>query len=268
MNVARNGGRTFSDKRESERLMKKNVVTTDPITGLKLVSQDVIDALETNGTYLPDVKRVVFSLKTTEKVAVKNADGSEKKVPAVNKDGSEIKTKDGKTVMKTVFETKKLDNPVLVTKVWWADNTTTTVKNSEHDRIETEEIELEDGKKVTVASECSKTFGIMAAVTKRTCGIPGDDGEMIETNVGKILTDIVGSAYDQQVEEAKAKIQKAKAKEKAEAQKAKAKQPKPKKYSGKELLQLAGPILEAIAAKVAENPELLADILKGSEKGA
>lgn len=245
--------------------MKKNVVTTDYITGAKLVSQDVIDALETNGTYLPDVERVVFSLKTTEKVPVLNEDGSEKQVQAKNKDGSLLKTKDGKPVMKTVYETKKLENPVLVTRVWWADSTTTTVRNSEHDKVETEEVELENGTKVTVASECSKTFGIMAAVTKRTCGIPDEKGEMVETNVGKILSEIVESGYDQQLEDAKAKIAKAKARKNAEEQKAKAKEPKPKKYSGKELLQLAGPILEALAAKVAENPEIIADLLKARQ---
>ena len=218
--------------------MKKNVVTYDGLTGYPMVSQDVIESLETNGTYLPDVVRVVYNLQTVKRIHEKGDDG------------------------KDIIKTEVLENPILVTKVWWADNTSTTVRNSAHDKVETEEVQLEDGRTVTVATECAKEFGLMAAVTKRTCGIPDDNGEMTETNMGKIITDIVKSAYDQNLEAAKAKIQKAKRKAELEAKKAEPKKAKAKRYSYNDLTQFAGPILEAFAKKIAENPEYLQNLLK------
>lgn len=219
--------------------MKKNVITRDYLGNIS-ISKDVISSLETNGTYLPDVTRVVFNLKTDKRIHVTDEATGEKKT-----------------------ETVKLDNPVLVTKVWWADGTSTTVKNSEHDRVETEEAELEDGRKVTVATECSKTFGIMAAVTKRTCGVPDKNGEMVKTNLGKILSDIVNSAYDQNLETEKTKIKNAKRKAAAEERAQKAKEPKAKKYSINEILNLIGPILE----KAVKNPDVIknaVEALKGA----
>lgn len=218
--------------------MKKNVITRDCF-GTISISKDVIKSLETNGTYLPDVVRVVFNLKTEKR----------------------IRTKDEATG-ETKTETVKLDNPILVTKVWWADGTSTTVKNSEHDKVETEEVKLEDGRTVTVATECSKTFGIMAAVTKRTCGVPDEKGEMVNTNLGKILSDIVSTAYDQNLEAEKTKIKNAKRKEAAEKAKAEAK-PKAKKYTVKEILNLVGPILE----NAVKNPDVLKNALEAL-KGA
>ena len=219
--------------------MKKNVITRDYLGNIS-ISKDVISSLETNGTYLPDVSRVVFNLKTEKRIRVKDETTGEEKT-----------------------ETVKLDNPILVTKIWWADGTSTTVKNSEHDKVETEEVELEDGRKVTVATECSKTFGIMAAVTKRTCGVPDKNGEMINTNLGKILSDIVKSAYDQNVETEKTRIKNAKRKAAAEVRAQKAKEPKAKKYSIAEILNLIGPILE----NAAKNPDAIKnalDALKGA----
>ena len=219
--------------------MKKNVITRDYLGNIS-ISKDVISSLETNGTYLPDVSRVVFNLKTDKRIRVKDETTGEEKT-----------------------ETVKLDNPILVTKIWWADGTSTTVKNSEHDKVETEEVELEDGRKVTVATECSKTFGIMAAVTKRTCGVPDKNGEMINTNLGKILSDIVKSAYDQNVETEKTRIKNAKRKAAAEVRAQKAKEPKAKRYSIAEILNLIGPILE----NAAKNPDAIknaVEALKGA----
>lgn len=244
--------------------MRTKVVTTDWETGERVVCPDVVDSLEANGTYLPDVKRVVYSLKTTEKVKVLNEDGSEKKVPAVNRDGSELKTRKGETVEKNVWETRKLDRPILVTKVWWADGTSTTVRNSYADRVETEEVELEDGTKVEVATETAKTYGLMAAVVKRTCGVPDENGEMVDTNLGKVVAQIIKASRDQQLDDAKAKIAKSKAKKAAQekANASGAKKGKAKRYSGRKLAELAGPILEALAKKVAENPGALDSLLK------
>ena len=219
--------------------MKKNVITRDYLGNIS-ISKDVISSLETNGTYLPDVSRVVFNLKTDKRIRVKDETTGEEKT-----------------------ETVKLDNPILVTKIWWADGTSTTVKNSEHDKVETEEVELEDGRKVTVATECSTTFGSMAAVTKRTCGVPDKNGEMINTNLGKILSDIVKSAYDQNVETEKTRIKNAKRKAAAEVRAQKAKEPKAKRYSIAEILNLIGPILE----NAAKNPDALKNALNAL-KGA
>lgn len=230
--------------------MKKNVVTYDGLTGLPMVSKDVVDSLETNGTYLPDVENVVYNLQT------------EKRIPKIGEDGKRIKGADGRDV----FETVKLDNPVLVTRVWWADGTSTTVRNSAHDRIETETVDI-GGRKVVKASDCSKEFGLMAAVVKRTCGVPDDKGEMTDTNMGKIIADIVRHAFDQNVENAKSAEAKARRKAELEAKKAEPKKAKPRKYSQRDLVQMAGPILEKLAAKAAEDPDFVQKLL-GAFKGA
>ena len=220
--------------------MKKNVITRDHLGNIN-ISDDVINSLETNGTYLPDVVRVVFNLKTDKRIHSKD-----------------------ETTGKEKTEIVKLDHPVLVTKIWWADGTSTTVRNSEHDHVETEEVKLENGRTVTVATESSKTFGIMAAVTKRTCGVPDKRGEIVNANLGKILTDIVTSAYDQNLEAEKAKIKEAKRKEAATKRAEQAKAHKTKRYSYRELLDLAGGLLEKIetAAKNPSAVEALKEILR------
>lgn len=224
------------------------------MTGVVTISDDVVRSLEKNGTYLPDVERVSFKLVT------------EDRIPKTDKDGKPVLGEDGKPA----YDVRPLGRTALRTKVWWADGTTTTVRSSKHDLVETEEVEMEDGSKVTVATECSKTFGVMAAVVKRTCGVPGEDGEMVDTGVGRILTEIVEDGYDKAVEDAKARIRKAKsaeAKKKAAEAKAQPKKPRAKRWSANELLQLAGPILEALAKRVAENPSIVESIL-GADKAA
>lgn len=209
--------------------MRKNVISVSPDTGLTVIDKNVVDSLKINGTYLPDVERVLFNLKTEDRHAKIGEDGK----PVVE---------DGKTV----YETVKLANPILTTKIWWADGTTTTVKNSEHDKVETEEVDV-DGVKVTVATDCSKEAGVAMAVVKRTCGMPDEKGEIVGTGMGKILREIIADGHDQRLEEAKAKAQHAKAKTAFKA--AKPKKAKTKTYTQKDIIQLLGPLLEKLVTQ-------------------
>ena len=231
--------------------MIDKVIKTE--NGTTTISQYAIDSLKRNGTYLPDVKNVIFNLKT------------EKRIVETAKDGTKTK------------KTVKLDKPILMTKICWADGTSTTVKNSKHDNVETVEVNLDENgaviaaddtetkvaSTVIVASDCAKEFGIMAAVTKRTCQKFDNDGNEVDAGgMGRIITDINGSAYDQNLDAAKAVVMKAKAKAVYAERKAKeSAKPKVKKYSDRDIKQLIGPILEALALRVAKNPEVLDKIM-------
>jgi len=173
--------------------MRKEVIMKDSL-GNVVIDAAAVESLKSNGTYLPDVDKVLFNLKTEGRRRVEaEADGEKPK-----------------------YETYNLKNPVLTTKVWWADGTTTTVQNSEHDPVQVEEVDV-GGQKVKVATACSKEIGVAMAAVKRTCGRPDGKGELTDTGFGRILRQIVESAYDQPLEAAKA------AKAKADAKAAKAK---------------------------------------------
>ena len=240
--------------------MKKSYRISDGITA---ADKDVLDSMEYNGTYLPNVERVIFNLKTEEKVAVKDENGEPKRIPAKNRDGSEIKDKKGNVVTNVQYETRKLDNPVLLTRVMFDDGTFVTVRNSEHDPVETEQVEVEKGSgvKVTVASRCSKERGIAYAILKRACGIVGDKGEVGGNGLGRILSEIVDEGYDQQLEDAKSRLRRSKKKAAFEELKKQPKKAKQKRYSYNELAQLAGPILESLAQKVQKDPGFIQKLL-------
>ena len=240
--------------------MKKSYNISD---GIMTVDKDVLDSMEYNGTYLPNVEHVTFNLRTEEKVAVKDENGEPKRIPAKNRDGSEIKGKKGNVVTKVQYETRKLDNPVLVTRVTFEGGTSVTVRNSEHDPVETEQVEVEKGSgvKATVASRCSKERGIAYAILKRACGIVGDKGEVGGNGLGRILNEIVDEGYDQQFEEAKSRLLRSKKKAAFEELKKQPKKAKQKRYSYNELVQLAGPILESLAKKAQTDPGFVQKLL-------
>ena len=200
--------------------MRKNVISKDQY-GNTVIDRNAVDMLKTNGTYLPDVERVVFNLKTEDRRRVEGETAGEK----------------------PTYETYKLENPILTTKVWWADGTTTVVKNSLHDKVEVKEVDV-GGKKVKVATDCSKENGIVYATAKRTCGVPNANGEITGTGMGKILHDIVANAHDQVLEEAKAKAAKAAKKAEYEKRAAEPKKPKKQKRTRQELFEKLEELVE------------------------
>jgi hypothetical protein len=128
------------------------------------------DSVEANGTFMPNVVRVIFSLKTTEQVSVKDKQGEVEFKQATNADGTKLFRKDGTTpVMLPVMQTVDVE-PVLTTTVYFADGTRVTVKNSEHDKIRLTTKKLADGTDIKVADPCSLESGVVYAIVKRAMG--------------------------------------------------------------------------------------------------
>lgn len=203
--------------------MRKNVISKDQ-HGNTVIDRNAVDMLKANGTYLPDVERVVFNLKTEDRRLAESAPGE-----------------------KPTYETYELKNPILTTKIWWADGTTTIVKNSLHDKVEVKEVDV-GGRKVKVATDCSKELGVAMATVKRTCGVPDAKGEIVGTGMGKILRDIVANGHDQVLEDAKAKAAKAAKKAEFEKRAAEPKKAKKKVWTQKDIIQMLGPLLERMLA--------------------
>ena len=214
--------------------MRKNVISKDQY-GNTVIDRNAVDMLKTNGTYLPDVERVIFNLKTEGRRRVESETVGEK----------------------PKYETYELENPILTTKIWWADGTTTTVKNSLHDKVEVEEVDV-GGRKVKVATDCSKELGVAMATVKRTCGVPDAKGEIVGTGMGKILRDIVANGHDQVLEDAKAKAAKAAKKAEYEKRAAEPKKAKKKIWTQKDIIQMLGPLLERMLA-TANQADMAAD---------
>lgn len=196
--------------------------------GKVTLDADAVGQLAKNGTYLPLVSKVLYNLKTEKKTVVEREDGTKEAVM------------------------EKLASPKLATKVFWSDGSTTTVVNSPDDGISTEKRKLSDGSEIEVATEESKELGLVYAVVKRTCGVPGADGEMENTGLGRILRSLVKSGIDKGVEKAEARIRKA-------ALKAKSKNAAP---AGKK----ARP--KSVNERLAEAVEKLTEILGKAGQGA
>lgn len=145
--------------------------------------------------YLPKVQRLIFNLKTEEKV--KNEDGTKSMRP--------------------------LEHPILVTVLYFDDGTKVVVKNSLHDKIDLETKKLPNGKEVTVASEASKESGLVYAIAKRIFGIPDATGNIKGEGFGNILKRAVDKGIDQPYESELIKCKNAKAKAEHLAKQANAK---------------------------------------------
>lgn len=165
----------------------------------------VVESLMKNNTFVPNVERVIFNTKTTDEVAKKDADGNP------------VKDDKGRVVKETVA----LENPVLVTVVYFKDGTKVTVKNSDKDAITLvdEKVKLSDGTETTVktASRESKEIGLVYAIVKRiVCGYD-DGGNVQNAGFAKFLHKVVENATVQDISEAKLagerKVSKARAKE-------------------------------------------------------
>lgn len=207
------------------------------------MNTSAIQELMDNNCTMPNVKRVIYTLKTTESKAERDANGTLIMVDTGAKD------KDGNPVMKPkrVITACK---PVLATTVEFIDDTKVTVKNSLNDKVDVETKELGDGSVVQVATETSKELGLVYAIIKRLMGTPDNMGTVTAEGMGRILRDIVNGAHDEVLAAAENRIAKVKAKKLHAEKQANA---KPKKQN---------PSLLETANKLAESQKYLAQIIE------
>lgn len=157
---------------------------------------DAIDVESTLFRY-PEPVRAIFNVKTEETVTVEATPGE-----------------------KPVKAKKRLERPVLASKVFFNDGTWTVVKNSAEDPIE---LVTKDG--VETASDASKERAVVYAWVKRLCGTQHPaTGEVTGANLGRRLSKVVEASEDKALSKAaKAKAKAAKAKKQARAEKPDAK---------------------------------------------
>ena len=196
------------------------VVDEDTLVGYDMdeeLGDYVVQSLIRNNTFVPNINNVIFNTKIDEDVIKKDENGN----PVKDANGRVIKEK------------KPLENPVLVTVVYFVDGTKVTVRNSEKDGIKLEKktIKLSDGseKVVTTASAESKEIGLVYAIVKRVICNYDEQGTIENAGFARLLNKIVDKAHVQDVENAKLlserKISKARNKE-AEKSKPSAKKEK------------------------------------------
>lgn len=193
------------------------VVDEDTLVGYDMdeeLGDYVVQSLIRNNTFVPNINNVIFNTKIDEDVVKKDENGN----PVKDANGRVIKEK------------KPLENPVLVTVVYFVDGTKVTVRNSEKDgiKLEKQTIKLSDGseKIVTTASAESKEIGLVYAIAKRVICNYDEEGTVENAGFARLLNKIISKAHVQDVENAKLlaerKISKARNKEaKKEAEKSK-----------------------------------------------
>lgn len=170
------------------------VVDEDTLVGYDMdeeLGDYVVQSLIRNNTFVPNINNVIFNTKIDEDVVKKDENGN----PVKDANGRVIKEK------------KPLENPVLVTVVYFVDGTKVTVRNSEKDGIKLEEktIKLSDGseKVVTTASAESKEIGLVYAIVKRVICNYDAQGTVENAGFARLLNKIVDKARVQDVENAK-----------------------------------------------------------------
>jgi hypothetical protein len=192
------------------------VVDEDTLVGYDMdeeLGDYVVQSLIRNNSFVPNINNVIFNTKIDEDVVKKDENGN----PVKDDNGRVIKEK------------KPLENPVLVTVVYFVDGTKVTVRNSEKDGIKLEKktIKLSDGseKVVTTASAESKEIGLVYAIVKRVICNYDEEGTVENAGFARFLNKIVDNAHVQDVENARLlaerKISKARNKEAKESQKSK-----------------------------------------------
>lgn len=160
-----------------------------------------------NTDNIPTISRIIYNLKTTESVALRDADGNLIIDPETEKPKR---------------EDRRLENPVLATTAYFTDGTKSTVKNTLTDKIqvETAYIDNETGIKVSagkldasksyteviVATDTAKEIGLVYAVLKRIYGVLDEKNTAKGNGFGRDIRDAVNAAYDQDLEAAKTKI--------------------------------------------------------------
>lgn len=193
----------------------------------------LLELLENNCTG-PDVRRILFNLKTIEDHAERDADGN------LVIDEATGKPKRVRTACA----------PKLTTTIEFVDNTRCVVSNGINDKVDVTQKTLEDGSVVTVATDAAKEAGICYCILKRWLGKVDENGLVVGNGFGHTLRDLVDSAYDESYESAKNKVSKSLAKKRYEEQKANAK-PKEKNPS----------LLDTVKA-MADNQRELAEMIK------
>lgn len=197
-----------------------------------IVNSSAYDELVANNCTMPNIERVIFSLKTFESEAKRD------------ENGNLVLDESGKTI-----RVKTPCTPVLATTCYFVDGTKCSVKNSLKDKIEVEEKTLEDGTKVTVATDAAKECGVVYAIVKRVVGTVDENNNVVGDGFGRILTDIVESGHDEALEAAETKILKAKAKAKHAALKKSAK-PNAKNPSLLEVTKALAACVDALSKKL------------------
>lgn len=140
---------------------------------------------------------VVSDVKYTASMPVKAIFNvkTEELVPALGEDGKPL-VKSGR-IVKTA---KKLDRPVLASKVFFEDGTWTVVKNSGEDTIDLVEVKTPDGRTVVTASDASKERALAYAVVKHAFGkADPDTGEVYGANLGRRFEKVLKASVDQRV---------------------------------------------------------------------
>ena len=170
------------------------VVDEDTIVGYNMnekLGDYVVQSLIRNNAFVPNIDNVIFNTKIDEEV--------------INKDenGNPIKDANGRVIK----EKKTLENPVLVTIVYFVDGTKVTVRNSEKDgiKLENKTIKLSDGstKTVVTASAESKEIGLVYAIAKRIICNYDERGTVENAGFARFLHNTVNNAFVQDVENAK-----------------------------------------------------------------
>lgn len=160
------------------------------------MNPSAIKELMENNATAPDIKRVIFNLKTVEDKAERDADGNLVIDEATGKP-KRIRT---------------MCTPVLATTIEFVDNTKVSVKNSLNDKIDIENRQMSDGTTVLVATDAAKEAGLVYAIVKRFVGKPDSKGTIVGDGYSRILRELVANAYDEDLENAKNRINKANAK--------------------------------------------------------
>lgn len=215
-----------------------------------------VKSMVRNNTFCPNIKRIIFNLKTTETR------------PVLDAAGKPITDEKGRVQRQTVDVT-----PELATAVYFVDGTKCTVVNSDKDLVTTEEKEVtyvvcdksgkesnvKTGHKVKVATEAAKEAGVVYAIVKRIFGKIDNDpksrtyGQVKGDGFGRKLHDLVDGAFDTQYEAAF----------NDEMKKLAVKEHKEREAAAKERKAKRAPTVEEnIATLVKQNAELLTKLAK------
>lgn len=224
------------------------VVDEDTLVGYDMdeeLGDCVVQSLIRNNSFVPNINNVIFNTKIDEDVV------------KTDENGNPIKDANGRVIK----EKKTLENPVLVTVVYFVDGTKVTVRNSERDGIKLEKktIKLSDGstKTVMTASAESKEIGLVYAILKRVICNYDEQGTVENAGFARFLNKIIRNAYVQDVEDAKLlaerKISKIRNKEAAKSKQSTKKEKPSLRGTVNELMSVVKGLGEVVA-KLA-NPE-------------
>lgn len=208
-----------------EKIMNQMVPAVAAVTGLPgtyAINASVVQELQYNNCTMPDVKNVVYNLKTDEDV---------------RENGVVVK--------------KPLARPVLTTVVFFVDGTKAVVQNSANDPITLTQHVLTDGSTVTVADQESKERGFLYAVVKRLVSRIDSNGNSVDGALGSLLKNVVKDSHDNQIVDAETRASRAANKKRhAELQAQAAAKPTVKRYTIGETLARMNEFMAKIESKI------------------